>query len=266
MERDSSGSPFAARRLPVIDRTVYPLGLAPNYGLSTAEVREALDGPMNYVFWTPKMRKATPAIIEALQRDRERYVLATGPTTAWWASNLNRFVNQTLKRLNIEQIDVLQMFWLGVTSRWSPATLEAMQKLKASGKVRAIGISIHDRKRAGELARESPLDLLMVRYNAAHPGAEQDIFPHIDGMRHTVVAYTATRWRKLLKQPKGWSERVATAGDCYRFCLTNNSVDVVLTGPKNRTQLADNIAAIEKGPMDEGEMKWMRHFGQAVHG
>jgi len=38
------------------------------------------------------------------------------------------------------------------------------------GKVRALGVSIHDRPRAGALAEESILDLLMIRYNAAHPG------------------------------------------------------------------------------------------------
>ena len=212
------------------------------------------------------MRKATSPLLEALKRERNRYVLATGPTTAWWASNLSRFVDRTLKQLHVEQIDVLQMFWLGVASRWSPATLETMLQLKQSGKVRAIGVSIHDRERAGELAKDSPLDLLMVRYNAAHPGAERDIFPHINPEKHTVIAYTATRWRKLLKRPKGWSDRVATAGDCYRFCLTNQMVDVVLSGPKNQAQLNHNIEAVERGPMDNGEMEWMRRFGQAVHG
>ena len=52
-------------------------------------------------------------------------------------------------------------------------------RLREEGKVRAIGISIHDRERAGKLAESSPLDLFMIRYNAAHPGAERDIFPHL---------------------------------------------------------------------------------------
>jgi hypothetical protein len=43
----------------------------------------------------------------------------------------------------------------------------------------AIGTSIHDRKRAGQLALDSELDLLMIRYNAKHTGAEADIFPHL---------------------------------------------------------------------------------------
>jgi hypothetical protein len=106
----------------------------------------------------------------------------------------------------------------------------------------------------------------MIRYNAAHPGAEVDIFPKLPEGRHTVVAYTATCWRRLLKRPKGWQGDVPTAGDCYRFCLSSPHVDVVLTGPKTVAQLRDNLAALEQGPLDADEMAWMRELGAVVHG
>jgi len=57
-----------------------------------------------------------------------------------------------------------------------------------------------------------------------------------------------------------------TAGDCYRFCLSNPHVDVVLTGPKNRQQLQENLHDLRgKGPLSEEEMDWIREFGQVVH-
>jgi len=90
-------------------------------------------------------------------------------------------------------LDVFQIFWLGRTSAWTPSTIDALVSLRESGKVRAIGVSIHDRKRAGKLAADSPLDMLMVRYNAAHTGAEQDIFPHLAKRKPAIIAYTATR-------------------------------------------------------------------------
>ena len=34
-----------------------------------------------------------------------------------------------------------------------------------------------------------------------------------------------------------------SAVDCYRFCLSNPHVDIVLTGPKNRLQLEENWQA-----------------------
>ncbi|WP_269749941.1 hypothetical protein [Polyangium fumosum] len=43
-------------------------------------------------------------------------------------------------------------------------------------------------------------------------------------------------------------------------------MDLALTGPKNRAELEDNLAALEKGPLSEDEAKWMRAFGRKVHG
>jgi aryl-alcohol dehydrogenase-like predicted oxidoreductase len=113
---------------------------------------------------------------------------------------------------------------------------------------------------------DSILDLLMIRYNAAHPGAEKDIFPFLSRRRPAVIAYTATAWRRLLRAPAGWKGAVPTAGDCYRFCLTTPHVDVTLSGPRTVTELRENLAAVEKGPLSPEEMRFIREFGRAVHG
>ncbi|MEQ9320632.1 MAG: aldo/keto reductase, partial [Polyangiaceae bacterium] len=168
-------------------------------------------------------------------------------------------------KLGTDYIDVLHLFWLGRMSAYSDAVVDELLRLREQGKIRALGASIHDRERAGRLAADSALDLLMIRYNAAHTGAERDIFPHLERREPNVVAYTATRWRKLLSAPRGWTGPVMTAGDCYRFCLTSPHVDVVLCGPKNGEQLRENLAALERGPLDDDEMSWMRDFGRAVH-
>jgi aryl-alcohol dehydrogenase-like predicted oxidoreductase len=262
-----SDNDFRYRTLPVVGKRVLRLGLASSFGIDTSGVECALSElDMNYVFWTPRMSQATPALKNALRRDRERYVVATGPTTAWWGGNLRRFVDRALSILDTDYLDVLQMHWLGVTSAWTGSTVDVMSRLREEGRVRALGVSIHNRRRAGALAAESPLDLLMIRYNAAHPGAEEDIFPHLATGRRAVVAYTATAWRRLLKPRRGWTGAIPTAGHCYRFCLSNPNVDVVLTGPKTPAQLRENLTALEEGPLDEEEMGWMREFGRVVHG
>ena len=257
---------FTHRTLPVVDKKVTRLGLATNYGIDADGIRAAVDRGMNYLFWTPRTPATTPAIKDVLAKDRDGIVLCTGPTTAWWGGNVRKFTENTLRLLGTDHLDVLQAFWVGVTSALTESTLGEMVRLREEGKTRAIGVSIHDRPRAGRLAADSDLDLLMIRYNAAHPGAEKDIFPHLVPGRRTLTAYTATSWRKLLKAPRGWTGKVATAADCYRFSLSSPHVDVVLTGPKTRAQLDENLAALEKGPMEGEEMAWMREFGAAVHG
>jgi hypothetical protein len=120
--------------------------------------------------------------------------------------------------------------------------------------------------RTGKLVEDSILDLLMIRYNAAHPGAEQDISPHLARRRLAMIAYTATAWRRLLRAPRGWKGKVATAEDCYRFCLTGPHIDVAPTGPRDVMELRENLAALEKGSLSPEEMPFMREFGHAVHG
>jgi aryl-alcohol dehydrogenase-like predicted oxidoreductase len=256
---------FAVREVPRLGKRVCRLGLAGTFGLDEAGCREALER-VQYVFWTPRMKKLTPALRDALARDRERYVVATGPLFGYFPGSVRKGAEAALRALGTDRIDVLQIYWLGKMSAFTGAVQDEMRRLKEEGKALALGASIHDRPRAGRLAEDSILDLLMVRYNAAHPGAEKDIFPHLAARRPAVVAYTATAWRKLFSAPKGWTGRVPPAGDCYRFCLTNPDVDVVLTGPRTVAELRENLAALDRGPLSPEEMAEMRAFGRAVHG
>ncbi len=258
---------FRHTHLRAVNKRVLRLGLATNYGLDGRGFAKALDHGVNYVFWSSlRSKDITPVFAEKLKADRERYVIATGPTTGWFAGSYRRGVEKALKTLGVEYLDVFHLFWLGVGSALTESTMGELVKLKEEGKIRAIGCSIHDRERAGRLAADSPIDLFMLRYNAAHPGAERDVFPHLAKRNPSVVAYTATSWRKLLKRPSGWQGRVATAPDCYRFCLSSPHVDLVLTGPANEAQLDENLAALDRGPLSDDEMTWIREFGRVVHG
>lgn len=255
---------FLRRVHPKLGKPVHRLGIATNYGIDAAGLTEALERGQNYVFWTQlRESKATPALIEAMRRDRERVVLATGPSVAYFGGSLRRATEHALRELGTDYVDVLHLFWLGKTSAWTDGTLDAMRALKESGKVRAFGISIHDRKRAATLVRD--VDVLMFRYNAAHPGAERDIFPTVEearaeGAAPLMVAYTATSWRKLLKKGDASGVR-PTAAQCYRFCLSSPSVDVVLSGPASAAEMRENLDGVERGPLTERELAFMREVG-----
>jgi aryl-alcohol dehydrogenase-like predicted oxidoreductase len=120
-----------------------------------------------------------------------------------------------------------------------------------------------------QFAGDLRLDVLMVRYNAAHRGAETQVFPQLrsaDGAKPGLVSYTATRWGTLLDSrytPPG--QRTPTAVDCYRFVLSQPQVDVCLTGPATAEQLAANLQALELGPLSNEELHWMRTVGDQVH-
>jgi aryl-alcohol dehydrogenase-like predicted oxidoreductase len=249
-----------------LGKSVFRLGLSASYGLDEAGIREAFASGMNYVFWAPSARKLTKVLREEVRRDRERLCIATGPTFGFLRGSIRKRAEQALRILGTDYLDVFQLYWLGKMSAFTTANAEELLRLKDEGKVRALGVSIHDRPRAGRLAEDSPLDLLMIRYNAAHPGAEQDVFPHLSKRQPAVVAYTATSWTRLLRPPRRWKGSAATAGDCYRFCLTSPHVDVVLSASGTAERLRENLRALEKGPLSAEEMAWMRELGRAVHG
>ncbi len=129
-------------------------------------------------------------------------------------------------------------------------------------------ISCHHRPSFEAFLGEPACDAWMVRYNAAHPGAEREVFPILpaeERARPGVVAFTATRWGSLVdpsKTPAG--EPTPRASDCYRFALTHPAVDVVLAGPRDGAELDEALAAIDRGPMSDDELAWMKRVGQAV--
>jgi aryl-alcohol dehydrogenase-like predicted oxidoreductase len=250
----------------ILGKLVHRYGISASYGLDEAGVREAIDLGANYLFWTPRKKYLTEVIREVVAKDRERFFLATGPTLAYFAGSVRRATEKALRASGSDYLDVVQVFWAGKMSALTDSVVGELVKLRDEGKARAIGVSIHDRKRAAKLAAAGPLDFFMIRYNAAHPGAEVDIFPHLPDRKPVIAAYTATSWRRLLRAPKGWSGPPASAGDCFRFCLTNPHVDVVISAPKTAAEMRENMAAIARGPLNDAEMARMRAFGKAVHG
>jgi aryl-alcohol dehydrogenase-like predicted oxidoreductase len=205
---------------------------------------------------------------DVLKGKREKYVVATGAYNyIWWRQDIRRTLEKRLRQLGTDYVDVFHFLGVTKSSEFPAQVLEELRTLREEGRLRAIAISCHDRKFAGELAARGALDVLMIRYNAGHRGAEQEIFPHLAQHNPGVVSYTATRWTYLLRRPRGWPKdgRVPTAGMCYRFVLSNPHVHVCLNAPTNEKELLENLAAVRQGPLDEEEMQYMRAFGDAVH-
>lgn len=244
------------------------LGLAGGFGIDAEGVERAYhELGVRYFFLTNRMAP----MLEGVRRlvaagHRDRIVLAMG-ASAPFGWSVPRAWEKCARAAGVEQIDVFHLFW--VQAHWyvTGNTWPAMQKLREEGKVRALAISCHDRPMARALADELSLDALMIRYNAAHRGAEREIFaslPERRSERPGIISYTATRWGRLLK-PAGGLEPM-TAGECYRFVLAHPAVDVVLTGAKSYDELVENARAVHEGPLGARRLEEIRAFGDAVRG
>jgi predicted aldo/keto reductase-like oxidoreductase len=104
------------------------------------------------------------------------------------------------------------------------------------------------------LVQDNIFDVFHLRYNAAHRGAETEVFDQLSNQgKPGIVSYTATRWGQLLnpkKVPPG--EKPLSASDCYRFVLSNPNVDICMCGPRDRGQMKEALRSLELGP----KMSW----------
>jgi aryl-alcohol dehydrogenase-like predicted oxidoreductase len=246
--------------------TVGRLGIGSSYGVPASAIEEAFERGLNYLYWGSFRREGMMRAIHNLApRHRDRLVIAV-QSYSRWVGLLNVSVRRALKSLKIDYADVLV---LGLHNEPpSPRLVAAAIKLKEQGLVRFLAISCHHRPTFQHYIREGEFDILQVRYNAAHRGAENEVFCYLPEHNGPgIAAYTGTRWGRLIHSRKIPSSlRRPTAVDCYRFVLTHPAVHMVMTGPKSAAQMRENLATLDAGPMSPEELAWIRQVGDAVHG
>ncbi len=262
-------SKFAEKR--VLGRNglvVGRLGLGSSYGAPAAAYERAFEHGCNYFYWGSLRSEAmAKAIRHLVGRHRDQLVVVL-QSYSRLGLRLRPRIEAGLRRLNLEYADVLLLGLHNSLPR--PAVMEAAMWLKERGRVRHLAVSAHHRPIFQQYAADLRFEVVMVRYNAAHRGAEGEVFPHLSTgatTRPGVVSYTATRWGTLLDPrytPPG--RRTPTAADCYRFVLSNPNVDVCLTAPATEAEMDANLRALELGPMSDEERQWLHVVGDHVHG
>lgn len=242
-----------------------PLGLGSSYGISTADVERAFERGVNFFYWGSLRRRAFGRGIKNIARGHRDDMIVAVQTYSRLGMLMRPSLELALCRLGLDRADLLILGW------WNQPPperiLDAARALREKGKVGHIMVSCHNRPTFERYIADPRYGAIMVRYNAAHTGAEREVFPHLTKRRPGVVAYTATRWGHLIDPrmtPAG--ERTPRGSDCYRFALTNPDVNVCLAGPSGSEQLDEAMAALDRGPMSDEELAWMRRVGQSVRG
>jgi len=242
------------------------LGLASSYGADERCVQMAFERGVNYLYWGSMRTAKFGSGLRSLRSRRDEFRLVI-QSYSRIAALVPWSLQRALKSLGMDHADILL---LGMWNKdVSPAIFDQALRLRERGLIRAIAVSTHNRPQAAAMAdHNGDVDILHVRYNAVHPGAERDIFPKLPApeVRPGIVAFTATCWGDLMKPDKvPAGDKVPTASDCYRFNLTNPAVDLCLTGPRSVSDLTAALDALDMGPMTPEEMDWMRRVGQAKY-
>ena len=243
------------------------IGLGSSYGAEAAAYEFAFEHGINYFYWGTYRRCGMGQAIRNLAPKHRSDMVITLQSYSRWAPLMEFTFKRGLRALKIDYADILLLGWY---NKYPPAKLlERARQLKEKGLVRAIAISGHNRPLFVEFAKDPTFDVIMVRYNAAHRGAERDVFQHLDSnpsLRPGVITYTTTRYKTLMDSTLiPANERCPTAADCYQFSLSHPKVDMALCGPASLKEMQENIDALKRGPMTEDELAWMKRVGDAVY-
>ncbi len=190
-------------------------------------------------------------------------------------------VEQSLKRLNIESLDILQLHSpdLEILERDEPWL--ALERLKRAGKIKHAGWSVQsfqESTQAHILTRHHELiDVIQVRYNLLEREAEKTLFPFaikygtgvivriplIFGLLSGKFDYHTTfgdndhrrvnldpdKLKKYLDELSGYDSLFNKYPDyslaqlCLRFCISHPACHVVIPGGKTNNQVNENAIA-----------------------
>jgi predicted aldo/keto reductase-like oxidoreductase len=285
------------RKLGRTDLTVSCLGLGGGGGISSKDTLYAFDRGINYFFYSSdlhhffykEMSEALRQLCGRRSSVREKVVLATVTYIKNPEVAISALYDQ-FADLKLDYIDVFFWGWIGTNDdlalsnclKLSPdlrgrnsvyqRTIDRLfttsERLKKMGAVRYVGASFHDLDLAQQWLDSSLLDVVMVRHNVAHRSAQDKVFSHIDAknpQRPGIVTFKSTGshsgalWLPPPGLPKDcWKP---TVPDFYRYSLSQNCVDICLTGLTGREQINAAIEGIYKGKLTATEINYLNLYG-----
>ena len=263
------------------------LGIASSYGVSREACLHAYDAGINYFFWGSIRTAGMARAIRDLAPTHRDDLCVVLQCYARRPSLVSKSIRRGLEALRLEYADVLLLGWHEKAP--SHRVLDAVEEERRNGTFKHLAISSHTRPLFRDFMEDGRYGVFHVRYNAAHVGAEKDLFPYLPeggacgapeasspddalapalppGTGPGIVAFTCLRWGDLLdpkKMPPG--EAPLTAAECYRFALSNPRVHVAISGPRTDEEMRHTLGVLEAGTLDVEEMARVRAIGDHVY-
>jgi aryl-alcohol dehydrogenase-like predicted oxidoreductase len=270
--------PFLVTPAPAFGIPVCRLGLA-SYGdaaITPDDVLHAVGRGVKFLNWQglaegPSAGDAFTAAVSSLGPDRPSVVVCA-QFGARSATDTAAELQSVLASLRTDYVDVLTLYYVERADEWEElaapgGAIEYLRDARRDGVVRRIGVTSHQRPLAARMAEGGLLDCVMVRYNAAHRGAEREVFPVTERIGLPVIAYTALRWGALPRptpdDPPGY--KVPRPPAWYRFALQHPAVAVTLAAPQTRAELDEDLRVLDAaGPLGDEEYAALAAHGERV--
>ena len=285
------------RKLGRTDLVTSCLGIGGGGHISSEDTLYAFDRGINYFFYSSDLHHYLySSMAEALRKlcgrgssVRERVVLATVSYVLKSPESIMSSLLDQLVDLKMDYIDIFFWGWIGskdgdtiqdclkasndlrgpnsIYQRTVERMFGTSERLKKMGIVRYIGASFHDLDLAQQWLNSPLLDVVMVRHNVAHRTAQSKVFAQLDAndpQRPGIVTFkSAGMFNSLWEPPVGlppgcWQP---TVPDLYRYSLSQNCVDIALSGVRNRQEVDAAIQGIQKGKLSLTELEYLNLYG-----
>ncbi len=253
-------APPRARPLGPGGPLVTPLGVSGHYGLPVEGFVRAAEAGVNLFFWEPNYQTLTDFLTRLGGRRNDLHLIAG--TFEADGPRVRRDAERALRATKVDRLTLFLLFWVRSWARVTDDVREALERLKAEGKVAAFGLSTHSRPLAVE-ALEAGWGPLMVRHSAAHRGAEQHIFPRAAALGTGLLTFNNTCYGRLL-QPKG-DLPAPWPSNCYRYSLAQPGVTACLSAPATLEQLDENLQALRDPDLPDDRRRLLLAQGGRVY-
>ncbi len=180
-------------------------------------------------------------------------------------------IEESYRRFGVDTIDLIQVHNLGDV----PVQLGILKELKASKRVRYIGVTSTSKEQYGELERvmrEEPLDFIGVDYAVDNRSVEERILPLAAERRIAVMVYVPFGRTRLFQRVgdrplPGWAAEfdAATWAQFFiKYVLGHPAVTVVTPATSKASHMADNLAGGAGRVPDEDMRRRMAKFVDAL--
>jgi aryl-alcohol dehydrogenase-like predicted oxidoreductase len=213
------------------------------------------------------------------------------------ARSIEREVEDSLRRLDIDAIDLYQIHWPNpdpeIEEGWS-----TLAKLKQEGKVRHIGVSNFSVAQMERAQKIAPVESLQPPYSLVHPDVQDEILPYclqknvgvivyspmMSGLlsgsmtRERIAAFPDNDWRRNsadFREPRlsrnlelanllteiGYPHNVPASIVSIAWTLQNPAVTAAIVGMRNSAQV-DTILAAAEFRLTDSELAQINQFLQ----
>ena len=165
-------------------------------------IHTALDSGINLIDTAPVygFGRSEELVGKALAGGRrQRALIATKVGLDWRdgkpfrnssAARLRREIEDSLRRLRTDVIDIYQVHWPD-ESVPIEETAEVLDEFRRAGKIRAIGVSNHSPAQMDRFRTVAPIRTVQPPYNLFERQIESDVLPYAEQTGLTVLAYGA---------------------------------------------------------------------------